>query len=307
MITSIAVIATILLAGVFAQYASAESIPDWIKNNAKWWAEGSISESDFVTGLQHLIKIDVLKVPPTAVSAETSDEIPAWVKNNAKWWAEGTISDNDFVNGVQHLMKIGIIKVADSDKVKDKVSDVKSVEKVASSSDAEITKLKAELDACQEIAKAYKRLDCEKEVKEKITLYEYKRDSNPMQVGPVTFYWPGMGTEGNSLQTSGGTPILTVRMLAENNGSNDYVVLMCTGPSICNYDVWNGDKAYKYSGMDFTNGQIVLKPGQARVFNMLFGPNIGYGGTEFEYDSTKDYYFRISEPWGSASIPLNLE
>jgi hypothetical protein len=81
---------------------------------------------------------------------------------------------------------------------------------------------------------------------------------------------------------------------------------MCTGPSICNYDVWNGQKAYKYSGMDFTNGQIVLKPGESAIFNMLFGPNIGYGGTKFEYDPSKDYYFRISEPYGSASIPLNL-
>jgi hypothetical protein len=40
---------------------------------------------------------------------------------------------------------------------------------------------------------------------------------------------------------------------------------------------------------------------------MLFGPNIGYGGTTFEYDQSKEYYFRISEPYGSVSIPLNIE
>ena len=83
--------------------------------------------------------------------------------------------------------------------------------------------------------------------------------------------------------------------------------MMCTGPSICNYDVWNGDKAYKYSGMDFTNGQIIVKPGTSEIFTMLFGPNIGYGGTTFEYDQSKEYYFRISEPYGSVSIPLNIE
>ena len=37
---------------------------------------------------------------------------------------------------------------------------------------------------------------------------------------------------------------------------------------------------------------------------MLFGPNIGYGGTTFEYDSNKDYYFRVSEPWGKRGDPI---
>jgi len=40
---------------------------------------------------------------------------------------------------------------------------------------------------------------------------------------------------------------------------------------------------------------------------MFFGPNIGGGGTTFEYDSSKEYHFRIMEPFGSGSIPLNLE
>ena len=95
-------------------------------------------------------------------------------------------------------------------------------------------------------------------------------------------------------------------MLAENT-SSEIAALNCTSPQICAYDVWDGSKAFKYSGMDFTSGQIVLNPGDAREFNILFGPNIGYGGTEFEFDSSKDYVFRISEDFGSASIPLNLE
>ena len=73
------------------------------------------------------------------------------------------------------------------------------------------------------------------------------------------------------------------------------LLLNCTSPQICAYDVWDGSKAFKYSGMDFTSGQIVLNPGDAREFNILFGPNIGYGGTEFEFDSSKDYVFRISK------------
>ena len=41
--------------------------------------------------------------------------------------------------------------------------------------------------------------------------------------------------------------------------------------------------------------------------NILFGPNIGYGGTEFEYDPSKTYTFRINEPFGSLDVHLDLE
>ena len=37
-------------------------IPDWIKNNAGWWAEGSIDDSSFVQGLQWLIKEGIMKI-----------------------------------------------------------------------------------------------------------------------------------------------------------------------------------------------------------------------------------------------------
>ena len=63
-------------------------------------------------------------------------------------------------------------------------------------------------------------------------------------------------------------------MLVKNTGSNENVSLICTGPSVCNYDVWNGEKAFKYSATDFTNGNIVLTPGQSREFSIFFGPLI---------------------------------
>ena len=291
--TSIAAIATILLAAVFSQYASAESIPDWIKNNAMWWSEGAISQTEFASGLQHLIQIDVLKVPPTTVSSEKSDEIPDWVKNTAAWWAAGSISDNDFVNAVQHLMKIGVISVAPS------VEEPKTTTKQVSFDN----NLQAELDACQEIKKAYERIKCEDVVEHKIKVAEYKTNSQVFEAGPITFYFSGSEL---TIMDSGQAN-LEVRVLAENTGSNDNVVLFCSGPSVCNYDVWNGDKAYKYSSTDFTNGQTIVKPGEAQEVTMLFGPNIGYGGTTFEYDSSKDYFFRVSEGWGNVSIPLNLK
>ena len=296
--TTTTAIATIILVGFTVQYATAETIPDWIKNNAAWWAEGNISEDDFVQGIQFLVKEGILNVPPTNVSDEKSNSVPEWVKNNAAWWADGTISDTEFLNGIQHLIKVGIVSVASSNSMEKEMS---------ASEDSEIIKLEAELEECASISIAYKRIDCEKAVESQITLLTFQNGGSKYEVGPITFYWPGIGTEGNSFEISEtGQPILAVRMLAQNTGSSDNVTLFCTGPAVCNYDVTDGSKAYKYSGMDFTNGQIVLKPGDFREFNMLFGPNIGYGGTTFEYESGKDYQFRISEPWGKLNIPLGI-
>ena len=292
--TTIAAVASIIVASLFVQYAVADSIPDWIRNNALWWSEGAISQTDFVMGLQFLIQEEILNVPPTSVSGEKSSDIPPWVKNTAAWWAEGTISDTEFVNGVQHLIKLGIITVPNPQMVPEE----NTVKQVSGDSS-----LQAELETCQEITRAYDRLKCEDAVELKMKIVEYEQNSQIYEVGPVTFYYPGSDLE----ITSSGQANLNIQILAINTGSNDNVVLMCTGPSICNYDVWNGDKAFKYSSTDFTSGQLALKPGDAKEINMFFGPNIGYGGTTFEYDSTKDYYFRVSESWGSMNIPLNLE
>lgn len=38
------------------------SIPNWIKNNARWWADGQISDGDFISGIQYLISNGIMKV-----------------------------------------------------------------------------------------------------------------------------------------------------------------------------------------------------------------------------------------------------
>ena len=37
-------------------------IPDWIKNNAGWWADGQIDDSAFVSGIQYLIKVGIIVI-----------------------------------------------------------------------------------------------------------------------------------------------------------------------------------------------------------------------------------------------------
>ena len=88
-----------------------EKIPEWIKNNAGWWAEGAIDDGSFVQGIQFLIKEGIMQIPPTAQGTGSSNEIPSWVKQNAAWWAEGAIDDNSFVQGIQFLIKEGIMSI----------------------------------------------------------------------------------------------------------------------------------------------------------------------------------------------------
>ena len=47
---------------VQSQYGNTKSIPDWIKNNANWWSENLIGDTDFINGLQYLIEYKIIKI-----------------------------------------------------------------------------------------------------------------------------------------------------------------------------------------------------------------------------------------------------
>ena len=51
---------------------SASSVPEWVKNNAKWWADGTIGEADYIASLQYLITQGIITIPLTEVTAATS-------------------------------------------------------------------------------------------------------------------------------------------------------------------------------------------------------------------------------------------
>lgn len=92
---------------------STPAIPDWIKTNAGWWADGAIDDGSFVQGIQFLIKEGIMQIPPTTQgSSAGSDGIPDWIKTNAGWWADGAIDDNSFVQGIQFLIKEGIMNIS---------------------------------------------------------------------------------------------------------------------------------------------------------------------------------------------------
>ena len=87
------------------------AVPAWVKNNAGWWSDGTIGDSEFLSAIKHLIKEKIIIVPQTQAKIATSDEIPLWIKNNAAWWSQGQIDDESFLQGIQFMIKEGILKI----------------------------------------------------------------------------------------------------------------------------------------------------------------------------------------------------
>jgi len=62
--TILVIIPLILSIGIIPAFSSEENLqlPDWVKNNAKWWAEGKISEQEFINSIQYLIDQGIISV-----------------------------------------------------------------------------------------------------------------------------------------------------------------------------------------------------------------------------------------------------
>lgn len=88
------------------------NIPKWVRNNAGWWADDLISDTEFVQGLQHLINEKIIIIPQTSPeSSSKTSEIPSWIKKSAGWWADDLVDDDSFIEGIQYMIQEGIIKI----------------------------------------------------------------------------------------------------------------------------------------------------------------------------------------------------
>ena len=56
------IVASILFVSVSTNLANAETIPEWVKNNALWYGQGIISESEFLTAIKFLIENDIIVI-----------------------------------------------------------------------------------------------------------------------------------------------------------------------------------------------------------------------------------------------------
>ena len=99
------------------QVANAQSeitVPDWIKNLAKFWSDEDISDKEFVTAIEYLIQSKIItserlsivdEIDVNMQGNETEVKIPNWIRNNAKWFAENIIEDSDFVLGIEYMVE----------------------------------------------------------------------------------------------------------------------------------------------------------------------------------------------------------
>ena len=73
-ISILTAIFSILLVSFTVNDAVAESVPEWVKNNALWYGQGDISESEFLNAIKFLIDSGVI-VLDTAVVSEMMEAI----------------------------------------------------------------------------------------------------------------------------------------------------------------------------------------------------------------------------------------
>ena len=268
----VCIILCITLMSCILSQINAESfhIPNWIRNNANWWYQDQITDSEFIKGIQYLIENKIMIVPPSNDTINKEDKIPSWVKNNAGWWANGTISDNEFISGIQYLVSSSII-VIKSDSNSNQIN-----------SDAQCYKFTtaAEKETCLE------QLAYDEKIKNSI------KNSTSSVIGPVTFYY----VNSESVKADDGKIILTIHFVVQNNG-NQEVTMTCQRPDSCNYVLSDGQNKIPYSTNTLVYGSLTLLPDNPKFLDWTF-----YNS----FDLSKNYSFLVKEPWGTGSIPVKI-
>ena len=226
-------IASVLLLTSLVGSVDANNVPDWVKNNAGWWAEGQIDDTAFISGVQYMIENGIINVPSTTRSSGTSDTIPSWVKNNAGWWADGTLTENEFVNALQYLIKMGIMNVSASAVSDDGAAKSqyqaapKETTKQQSSGNADLDEMLAQ---CQGGENKREIRECEKTIKDEYKLTTYMNDGQKYQLGNVAIYYvadwqeetrKGVKQYNNIAYTATGQPLLNLQILVQNTGTSN--------------------------------------------------------------------------------------
>jgi plastocyanin len=67
-ISILAMVFSILLVSFTVNEAVAESVPEWIKNNALWYGQGDISEAEFLNAIKFLIEEGIIVLDTEIVS-----------------------------------------------------------------------------------------------------------------------------------------------------------------------------------------------------------------------------------------------
>ena len=112
--------------GIFGTFQDANAqtettIPDWIKQLSKFWSNGEISDTEFASAIEFLIKSKIITserisiIEDSNIVLQNTDqkqeiEIPNWIKNNAGWFADDLLGDADFLLGLEYMVENELIK-----------------------------------------------------------------------------------------------------------------------------------------------------------------------------------------------------
>lgn len=269
-----------LMSGVILQINAEQfQVPHWIKNNAKWWYEDQISDSEFIKGIQYLIENKIMIIPSIGKNTNQENKIPSWVKNDAGWWANGTIPDNDFISGIQYLVSSGIIIIKSDSNLTQINSSVDSVQSTYNSK-------------CDTYTTAAEKETCLDSLEYDEKIQNYIKTATPTVVGPVTFYY----VNSESQKTDDGKTILTIHFVVQDNANQD-VTMTCQSPDSCNYSLSDGQNEISYSTNTLVYGSLTLIPNVPKLLDWTFYSSI---------DSSKNYSFLVKETWGTGSIPIKI-
>jgi len=87
------------------------AIPSWIKNNAGWWADGNISDSDFLYGIKFLVETNIIQFQSDADYEKTKNiekYLLDWdtIVNDSKYAYDGSIKmQSKFFDYVNYVVK----------------------------------------------------------------------------------------------------------------------------------------------------------------------------------------------------------
>ncbi|MCV0400054.1 MAG: polysaccharide deacetylase family protein [Nitrosarchaeum sp.] len=101
---------TVLISEINTEPNQKVLVPQWIKNNAKWWIENRVSTEEFLNSLEFLISTKIIHVSQTE-QTDNASHIPNWIQQNIGWWVDGRISDSEFVFATEFLIQNGIIQI----------------------------------------------------------------------------------------------------------------------------------------------------------------------------------------------------
>jgi hypothetical protein len=87
-------------------------IPSWVREFAKYWYNGAISDLEFANAIEFLIKEEIIVVPYSENETKMNEVIiPKWIKASTGWWIDRIISDREYASSLEYLIKAGIIVV----------------------------------------------------------------------------------------------------------------------------------------------------------------------------------------------------